>query len=236
MNLFSFSLYGDLPKYNLGAIENAKLISQLGTGWNSIFYFDESVPSRTIQKLNDLGSITRRFEKDWHKNGMFWRFRVTREFSFDRVLIRDVDSRVSNREYSAIKSWIDSNRNFHIMRDHPYHRTPILGGMWGATSKIKDSEIIWEHENEYGNAHGEDQRFLREHLYPIVRGDALVHDSFFRFEKDRLPFPSQRVDAEYVGESVDGNGNYDKVLRAKIIEIEKNPIKRLYLKRPQINS
>ncbi len=234
-NLFSFSIYGSISKYNVGAIENARFISQLGPSWSSIFYFDDSVPPETIRQLEKFGAITKRIEQDWHTNGMFWRFRVARDLDFERMLVRDVDSRISKRELSAISSWIDSGKTFHIMRDHPNHRTPMLGGMWGASRKIKDYDYIWSSEKEYGNSVGEDQRFLRENLYTLAKNDACIHDSFFRFEKDRSDFPARRVNSEYVGESVDENGEYDRALRLKLSNIENSHLRRLFLMRPQIN-
>lgn len=234
-NLFSFSIYGSISKYNVGAIENARFISQLGPNWSSIFYFDDSVPQETIRQLKKFGAITKHVEQDWHTNGMFWRFRATRDFEFERILIRDVDSRISNRELRAVTSWIESGKTFHIMRDHPNHRTPMLGGMWGATWKIKDYSHIWSIEEEYGNFVGEDQRFLRENLYALTKGDACIHDSFFRFERDRSNFPVRRVNSEYVGESVDENGQYDDALRVKLSKIENSRLRRTLLMRPQIN-
>ena len=234
-NLFGFSIYGSISKYNVGAIENARFISHLGPNWSAIFYFDDSVPSETIRQLEGFGAITKRVEQDWHTNGMFWRFRVARDFDFERILIRDVDSRISDRELSAVSSWIESGKTFHIMRDHPNHRTPMLGGMWGASRKIKDYDHIWSKEEEYGNFVGEDQRFLRENLYALAKGDACIHDSFFRFEKDRSNFPVKRVNSEYVGESVDESGQYDDALRVKLSNIESSRLRRILLMRPQIN-
>lgn len=235
MNLFSFSLYGEIPKYNIGAIENARIVSELGHGWGSVFYYDDSVPSQTIRRLYDHGAHLKLREPNWHENGMFWRFRITRDFEFRHALIRDVDSRICIRDLSAIHAWIESGKSFHIMRDHPNHRTPILGGLWGASEKIKDLENIWEFESVYGKEIGEDQRFLRDHLYPLVKTESLIHDSFFRFERDRNSFPVKRVGGEYVGESLDEFGNYDVKLRSKLLQCENSFFKRAMLKRPQIN-
>ena len=35
------------------------------------------------------------------------------------------------REIAAVQEWWQSEKSFHIMRDHPQHQTAILGGMWG---------------------------------------------------------------------------------------------------------
>lgn len=234
MNIFAFSIYGEAPKYNLGAIANARLIKKMGVNWGSVFYYDNSVPLETIEKLTESGAITKRRGGDWHENGMFWRFKACRDFDFERVLIRDVDSRITERELNAVQSWIDSGKTFHIMRDHPNHRTPMLGGMWGASHKIKEFDYIWKFESRYGNAIGEDQRFLRDNLYPLAKRDALIHDSFFRFEKTSCAFQLPRVNFEYVGESVDEFENFDYSLRYKIDQIENNFFRKILLKRPQI--
>ena len=48
------------------------------------------------------------------------------------LLPRDLDSRLSLREFSAVNEWLlHSAKPFHIMRDHFYHSQPIVGGMWG---------------------------------------------------------------------------------------------------------
>lgn len=42
---------------------------------------------------------------------------------------RDADSRIIPREEAAVREWLTTDRIFHVMRDHPYHCTPILGGI-----------------------------------------------------------------------------------------------------------
>ena len=70
---------------------------------------------------------------DW--TGMFWRFLAADHLS-DIVLSRDTDSRLNKREKAAVDEWLNSDKDFHIMRDHPYHATEILGGMWGCRNGI----------------------------------------------------------------------------------------------------
>ena len=58
---------------------------------------------------------------------MFWRF-LFDDSSVDIFIVRDVDSRI-NKEESAVKEWLESDKLLHIMRDHPHHYYKILGGM-----------------------------------------------------------------------------------------------------------
>ena len=50
----------------------------------------------------------------------------------DLYVCRDLDSRFSAREQSAVSEWLDSGQPIHAMRDHPAHNTPLLGAAWGA--------------------------------------------------------------------------------------------------------
>lgn len=56
----------------------------------------------------------------------------------DIFVSRDLDSPIIDREREAVKIWEKSDKILHYMRDHPYHRYPILGGMWGAKVKKLD--------------------------------------------------------------------------------------------------
>ena len=45
----------------------------------------------------------------------------------DRYIIRDVDSRLNIRERFAVEEWINSDKQFHLMRDHPQQAAVIMG-------------------------------------------------------------------------------------------------------------
>jgi len=230
MNLVSYSLYGDKPIYTFGAIENAKFWHRSPGDWNAIFYCDFNTDPSVIKVLQDYSATVVIREKDWHPNGMFWRFRVFRDFDFDFAIIRDVDSRISQRELDATSEWQGSGKCLHIMRDHPYHKTQILGGMWGASKEINKIRKIWELERQFLTGVGQDQYFLRDYIYPALSENSRVHDSFFKFERDRYSFPSSRIDFEYVGESFDENNNFNPELRRVIQKYESSKLRKLYLK------
>jgi hypothetical protein len=73
--VISFSLWGDNPKYTIGAIKNAELTPIIYPGWISRFYCGLSVPSNIIETLKSLPNtevIMMDVDGDW--SGMFWRF------------------------------------------------------------------------------------------------------------------------------------------------------------------
>jgi hypothetical protein len=201
--IFAFSLYGNLPKYTEGAVQNAKNISENLIGWRAVFYVDPSVETETLARLTSLGATVLIRNSDWHRNGMFWRFRAFQDFQESFIEIRDTDSQISRREFAAVQEWVSSGRDFHIMRDHPSHFAPMLGGMWGAKSDGLIRNVSWENSMRYGTAHGDDQHFLKEFIYPLARKNALVHDSFFKFEFHSIRFPVERLHGEYVGQPIE---------------------------------
>ena len=199
--IVSFSLWGDNPKYTIGAIRNAELVQELYSGWIGRFYCGQSVPSEIIEELNQIPNtevVMMNEEGDWE--GMFWRFFAAD--GEDVILSRDTDSRVSTREVDAVNEWLDSDKDFHIMRDHPSHGTQILGGMWGSRNGILKgiSESIESYSK--GNFIQVDQNFLREHIWQKVAHNTLSHDEFF----NGIPFPTPRKDwNDFVGQVYDEN-------------------------------
>ena len=60
---------------------------------------------------------------------------------------RDIDAWITDREYYAVLEWFRSNTLFHIMRDHPLHFFPMLGGTWSYRSignRIIGREIFFK--------------------------------------------------------------------------------------------
>jgi hypothetical protein len=202
--IISFSLWGDNPKYTVGAIRNAELGNIIYPDWICRFYCGKSVPSDIILKLNSYSNVeVVEMEEDGNWSGMFWRFYACEDS--DVMISRDTDSRLSFREKNAVDEWIESDKGFHIMRDHPYHNTLILGGMWGVRNGLlKDIRTLIDQYNK-GNFWQVDQNFLREKIYPIVRNTLFVHDEFTNYENNKQPFPSERINKEFVGDVFDEN-------------------------------
>ena len=61
-------------------------------------------------------------------NKMNWRYLPMLDQHVDRMLARDTDSEINSREAAAVYEWLESNYTFHVMRDHPAHNKPIMGG------------------------------------------------------------------------------------------------------------
>ena len=204
MKLITFSLWGVNSKYLVGAVKNAKLAQKIYPDWICRFYVGQSVPFPVIHELKSRDNV-QVIEKaefgDW--KGMFWRFEAIDEENVEVMISRDADSRLNYREKAAVEQWIKSDKGFHIMRDHPWHRFPVLGGMWGIKSGALPN--IRELINNYGqeDAYGTDYKFLADVVMPRVEDNVLIHDEFF----GGASFPTLRQNNEFVGQVFDENDN-----------------------------
>lgn len=199
--IISFCLWGNDPKYTIGALRNAELTKTIYPGWTSRFYIGSSTSPKVAKELLKLDAevVNMPEQGDWR--GMFWRFYPAGESDVGVMLSRDTDSRLSLREKAAVDAWLATNSPFHIMRDHPAHRTEILGGMWGARGGFLTEMKQLIDQYEKGDFWQVDQNFLREWIYPRIKNVAIVHDEFF----EHKPFPTPRVNYEFVGDVFDAN-------------------------------
>jgi hypothetical protein len=199
MKIISFSLWGNDPKYCIGAIKNAELAYKIYPEWKCRFYCGLNTDLNCINTLISMDNselIIMNKDGDW--SAMFWRF-----FAADSdhiVLSRDTDSRLNEREKEAVDEWLLSDSDFHIMRDHPWHNYKILGGMWGSRNGIlkgiKNYIEDYSKTDAFVNDYNVDQNFLRDHIYSIIKEKSKIHDPFF----DNIPFPTKRKGHQFVGQ------------------------------------
>jgi hypothetical protein len=214
--VISFSLWGVVDKYTLGAVKNAKIARDIYPGWICRFYVGKSTPREIVGELIDQDNtevFIMNEEGNW--SGMFWRFASAYDPAVSVMLSRDVDCRLGMREKAAVDEWLESDKDFHIMRDCAGHNIPIMGGMWGARNGILENMgglISSFKKGEYWQV---DQQFLAAHIYPHVRNNSFVHDEYFEFEEWRKPFPTAResgtleghphIPLDYVGKALLGD-------------------------------
>ncbi len=225
--VISFSLWGNSPTYNIGAIKNAELANVYYHEFECWFYIHrETVPEKTICELMKLKNC-----KIIFKTGdlnvvkpMTWRFEAIDDPEVEIMMSRDTDTRILQREILAVREWLNSNKLFHIMRDHPHHRFCILGGMFG-TRKLPEIES-WKTQIDkiiQTGARDYDQDFLRTHIYPFIQNNSIIHASFNKNEFHAKDFPIDYCsELKFVGEYV----YHDESRSSEHVLILKNSIKR----------
>ena len=207
-NVISYSLWGTESLYWKGALKNIEQVKNYFPGWVCRFYIDDTCDEKLIETIkgDNVEVVLVNSKDSFH--GMFWRFWASEDPEVDIFLSRDCDSRFSDREISAIKEWLESDKDFHIMRDHPYHSVQILGGMWGCRNglmrKIGLVKMI-ESWNQFERK-GVDQDFLGRCVYPLIIDNVMEHSEFnLKFGGEIRPFPYIRNNYEFVGDVFDEN-------------------------------
>ena len=207
-NVIAYSLWGDHPMYWTGALRNIEQVKKYFPDWICRFYIDDSSDKKLIESIkgDNVEVILVNSKDSFH--GMFWRFWASEDEDVDIFLSRDCDSRFSDREVYAIKEWLESDKDFHIMRDHPYHTVPILGGMWGCRNGLMRKIELIKMIESWGQFQrkGIDQDFLGRCVYPLVINNSMEHSEFnLRFGGEIRTFPTIRNNYEFVGDVFDEN-------------------------------
>ena len=216
-NVVSFCLWGTNVHYHQGAESALASTLTLYPGWEPWFYLAEDVPPPVAKRLAAGGAHvihqTRGQDRPPAKSTTtyqfepaFWRFLPASDTSVAKLLVRDSDSPVTPREVAAVDEWLESGADFHIMRDHPKHEYPILGGMWGASAELlRDIDQLirsWKRFDFYGC----DQKFLSRVIYPRVRSNAFIHSECIMFPEEKIhPFPTSRTGEDFIGISHTGD-------------------------------
>jgi len=212
MKVISFSLFGDDPAYQNGAIANLKLCREIYPDWQCRFFVSQEVPAEIVDQLSSDGEVVSMTRTDV-ADGTFWRFLPVSDPDLEICLIRDLDARVTSREKRVVDHWLDSGKACHIIRDRPWHCFPMMAGLWGvrgqAIPQIGDLIAAWPDFSTWGA----DQTFLADIIYPLIKDDVLIHTDFVIYEGETVqPMPIPRVDNDYMGRPV-GRG---KITRERV--------------------
>lgn len=200
MRLISFSLFGGIERYNVGAIENAKLARDVYPGWTCRFYVDRHAAATV--RLADMGcEIIPMPDYRMAAEAMCWRFLPASDPTLERAIFRDTDSRLNVREAAAVDAWIAGGQPFHIMRDHDHHRPfPVFGGMWGCVGGALPDMAAWIAQWPRWHSRMDDMNLLTQHAWPIMDGKVMHHSSV-QSEWPSLPFPEHLPYEGFVGQA-----------------------------------
>ena len=97
--IISFSLWGDDPKYCVGAVKNSDLALIHYPGWICRFHIGTSTPAKYIKELQERENVEvvlREESGDWAST--LWRFDDAMDSSVEIMISRDTDSRLNERD------------------------------------------------------------------------------------------------------------------------------------------
>jgi len=182
--IISMSVWGDNPRYIVGAKRQIQLAEKYYPNWRVRIYTDK--PNNFTGYGVDI------VKADTDMYGMFWRFLPMFEDPNNIVMVRDSDSRITIREAAAIHEWIESDQVFHVFRDHDAHfEFPIIGcafaykGCFG--NQLEELMIEYAKTNKF---YLSDQFFLRDYIYPVIKNSMMIHsmneEGWFKDTRSKL--------------------------------------------------
>ena len=189
IDVIAFSLWGSSPRYLRGAIRNLQEAAVVYPGWVCRFYVDDSVPMEFVNLAIELGAqVIPQPTNQTVRQKLSWRFLAANDPTVRRFLVRDADAVVSSREAKAVAEWLESDRWFHVMRDYWTHTDLMLAGMWGGRSGLLPelAPLVISYDSGKLETLNIDQWFLRDRVWPMIRGVTLIHDRCFRVLESRI--------------------------------------------------
>ncbi len=197
MNYVSYSLWGDNDAYFEGLLRCIHINKSIYPGWQNIVYYDQSIAPSWIKTLRGLNLRLEECRKYNEWDGLFWRFKVFDLVDCKVAIVRDTDSPSTKREQEFVTQWLNSDQPLHIIRDHPAHDMPIMGGMWGFKGRLGINVGRCISNWRWKQLKGTDQDFLRKYIYLKFWKNAFVHTSFNAFQGENVDWiePSEN----YIG-------------------------------------
>jgi len=217
--IIAFGLWGAEALYNYGALTNAKIARFIYPGWKCRFYLGADVPGGVRRLLREAGAeIVDASRGHAGVSPAMWRFLVADDPEVGTFMCRDCDARLSVKEAAAVDAWLRSGKAFHVMRDHVMHRNVMLAGMWGgkAQPRLHVARRLQRFLSGSVDArYGSDQRFLAGEIWPVIRGDCLVHDSYYAlFGAQPFPVMGKGNDRFHVGMGLKGGSILEREAKA----------------------
>ena len=209
---FSFCIYGSEKNYYHGLLENIDIIKAEFTNYSIYIYKGVCDPSWVFPddpyvKIIETG-------KEGAIN-MLHRYIpvLTQPVGFTR----DADSRITKRDLWCINQFLNSDKKYHVIRDHFYHRSKILGGLFGWKQAVNFTLTGLDKSVCYGY----DESYINEALYPLIKNDILVHSNICGYAGETVNIIERQRDDTYdfVGNVIwDGKPKF-QYMEPSIVEI-----------------
>jgi len=174
MKIISYSIFGKERLYRIGLLKNVELAKKLFPEWKVFIHLNPNYEDKQFLKdINQPHTELIDLKEEHPQDGYMWRM-LPMEQNHEAVIIRDIDTRLFDRDKKLVDYWLDSDCKFHVCRDNFGSYQPILAGLWGGKNsklKIKDNWDIWK-KNQ--GVYLWDNGFLKKYVYPEIRKDLLV--------------------------------------------------------------
>ena len=175
MKVISYSIFGKEKLYRVGLLKNVELAKKLFPDWKVFIHLNPNYEDKQFLKdINQPNTEIIDLKEEHPQDGFLWRM-LPLEQNYDVVIVRDVDTRLFERDKKLVDYWLNSDCKYHLCRDNFGSYQPILGGLWGGKNpnlKIRDNWNIWK--KNQGDKITHDIPFLKKYIYTHIRKNLLV--------------------------------------------------------------
>ena len=189
-SVFSFALYGNADKYCKGMLRNVELIQKEFPDWEVWIAVGTGVPDSILEQLKTFSFVKLHFTNETGAINMSYRFFPIDHSDVGIMCVRDADSRVFARDASCVRDFVNSDKLFHIVRDHPNHHHKVMGCSFGIKKGLLARPLldIFQEYRKYNNVNEfwNDMEFLAAVFYPAVLSSCMIHDDLQRFEHESM--------------------------------------------------
>ena len=190
MKIISYSIFGEEEFYRKGLRANIDIANSLFPDWIVRVYCCSKLPKDFINSIDKPNVEIIVKEQKYNFNGLLWRMLPMQE-NHDVVIVRDVDTRVFQRDKNLVDDWLDSRFKYHICRDNQGSTQPILAGLWGGKNSALPIRKTWDKWVKKENAPDAflwDQSYLIKFVYPRMVSDLVVYTEHNIYEGEKNVF------------------------------------------------
>jgi hypothetical protein len=220
-NVISFCVWGDCKIYTYSLFENALLLPKVFPNWKMIVYHTKKTDLNVMNELSKFDYVECiEIDLPNHYRNTMLRFIAGFNNEYDNIIFRDADARLLQRDYACVMEWVNSDKDVHIIRDHPMNgiRYRICAGMWGVKKGFfqkfniqpKLEYFFADTQNNYWTL---DERFLYIYIYPLLNeSNSFIHTSCIKWEEWAKDFPINAEPREkgHVGDTIAATPNASK--------------------------
>ncbi|XP_068211409.1 uncharacterized protein [Palaemon carinicauda] len=153
--------------------------------------------------LCDVRGMSKPVDANVRQGRTGWRWAVLGDPLVSVWLVRYQDQVVLEREAHAVTQFINSDKCWHLMKDHASHANAALGsGLIGGKTSwgLKRLSRIRRKLTSEIHTISDEETLLEDTLLPLMGHDVMIHDSVTcQKSTESVPYPSQRQPGQWVG-------------------------------------
>ena len=188
MKIISYTIFGEQKIYKSGLLNNIKIAKSILPDWKIMIHACSLVDKDFVDNCRDSNTEIIVKERKFKYEPLLWRM-LPMEEDHEAVIVRDVDTRIWQRDKNLIDDWLNSDFKFHLARENLGSDWPIMAGLWGGKKpnlKIEDKFNRWYKKlNLNKNSYINDQKFLSKYIYSMIRKDLIVYSDHVVMECEK---------------------------------------------------